>query len=376
MDLPTCVLEDPFSCNVQLIKVVIKMIDTLDRELKLSDFKYVLPKNLIAKFPVSPRDKCRLMVVHRETELIEDKKFSDIVDYFQKGDCLVVNQTKVFPARLIGKKEKTNAKIEVLLLRELNPQEKLWDVIVEPARKVRIGNKIYFDEGLVCEIVDNTTSRGRTIRFLTDHNVFEVVERIGKIPLPPYIKREPVPADKKNYQTVYAKFSGSVAAPTAGLHFTTQLLQKIEKKGVKIVPVILHIGLGTFRPVDVEDLTKYRMDSEYYEIPESTSEIINKTILNKGRVFAVGTSTVRALESSVTANRLSAPNKGWTDKFIFPPYDFKVVDALITNFHAPESTLLMLVAAFAGYNLTMKAYKKAIKDGYRFLSYGDAMLIL
>ncbi len=376
MDLPTCVLEDPFSCNVQLIKVVIKMIDTLDRELKLSDFKYVLPKNLIAKFPVSPRDKCRLMVVHRETELIEDKKFSDIVDYFQKGDCLVVNQTKVFPARLIGKKEKTNAKIEVLLLRELNPQEKLWDVIVEPARKVRIGNKIYFDEGLVCEIVDNTTSRGRTIRFLTDHNVFEVVERIGKIPLPPYIKREPVPADKKNYQTVYAKFSGSVAAPTAGLHFTTQLLQKIEKKGVKIVPVILHIGLGTFRPVDVEDLTKYRMDSEYYEIPESTSEIINKTILNRGRVFAVGTSTVRALESSVTANRLSAPNKGWTDKFIFPPYDFKVVDALITNFHAPESTLLMLVAAFAGYNLTMKAYKKAIKDGYRFLSYGDAMLIL
>lgn len=350
--------------------------DLSDRELKLSDFKYVLPKNLIAKFPVTPRDKCRLMVLHRETQEIEDKKFNDIVDYFQKGDCLVVNQTKVFPARLFGRKEKTGAKIEVLLLRELNSQDKIWDVIVEPARKVRIGNKIYFDEDLVCEIIDNTTSRGRTIRFLTDKDVFEIVERIGTVPLPPYIKREPVPADKKNYQTVYAKVAGSVAAPTAGLHFTNQLLKKIEKKGVKIVPVILHIGLGTFRPVEVEDLTKHRMDSEYYEIPESTAEAINKTILNRGRVFAVGTSTVRALETSVTASRLSAPNRGWTDKFIFPPYDFKIVDALITNFHAPESTLLMLVAAFAGYDFTMKAYKKAIKDGYRFLSYGDAMLIL
>lgn len=347
-----------------------------DRELKLSDFRYVLPKNLIAKFPVSPRDKCKLMVLHRDTQTIEDKKFSDIVDYFQKGDCLVINQTKVFPARLFGKKEKTNAKIEVLLLRELTKEDKIWDVIVEPARKVRIGNKIYFDEGLSCEIIDNTTSRGRTVRFNYDGDVFEVVERIGTVPLPPYIKREPVPADKKNYQTVFAKVSGSVAAPTAGLHFTTQLLKKIEKKGVKIVPVVLHIGLGTFRPVEVEDLSKHRMDSEYYEIPESTAEVINKTIMNKGRVFAVGTSTVRALETSITASGLSAANKGWTDKFIYPPYDFHVVDALITNFHAPESTLLMLVSAFAGYEFTMKAYKKALKDGYRFLSYGDAMLIL
>ncbi len=351
-------------------------MDLFDRELKLSDFRFQLPKNLIAKFPTTPRDACKLMVLHRDTQEIEDRKFYEIHEYFQKGDCIVLNETKVFPARLIGQKEKTGAKIEVLLLRELNPVDKIWDVIVEPARKVRIGNKIYFDEGLVCEIIDNTTSRGRTVRFLTDKDVFSIVEKIGTVPLPPYIKREPVSADKKNYQTVYAKVAGSVAAPTAGLHFTSQLLKKIEKKGVKIVPVILHIGLGTFRPVEVEDLTKHRMDSEYYEISASTAEVINKTITSKGRVFSVGTSTVRALETSVTASGLCAHNRGWTDKFIFPPYNFKIVDHLITNFHAPESTLLMLVAAFAGYEFTMKAYKKAIKDGYRFLSYGDAMLIL
>ncbi len=344
--------------------------------MKLSDFKFVLPKNLIAKYPTSPRDKCNLMVLNRADKTIEKRKFSDIHEYFSKGDSLVINETRVFPARLFGKKEKTNAKIEVFLLRELNKEDKIWDVIVDPARKVRIGNKIYFNDHLNCEIIDNTTSRGRTVRFNYNGDIFEAVEKIGTVPLPPYIKRDVVPNDRKNYQTVFAKHNGSVAAPTAGLHFTTTLLKKIHKKGVKIIPVTLHIGLGTFRPVEVEDLTKHRMDSEFYEIPASTSEVINKTISSKGKVFVCGTSTVRALESSVTAGGFSTPSKGWTDKFIFPPYDFKIADKIITNFHSSESTLLMLVAAFGDYDFVMKAYKKAIKENYRFLSYGDAMLIL
>ncbi len=345
--------------------------------MKLSDFKYNLPKTAIAKFPVSPRDKAKLMVLNRATGEIENKIFSDIIDYMEKGDVVVVNKTKVMQARLIGKKERTNAKIEVFVLRELNKEENIWDVIVDPARKVRIGNRIYFNDNLWCEVIDNTTSRGRTVRFNEDAgDIYKAIEKIGTTPLPPYIKREPTEEDRENYQTIFAEVDGSVAAPTAGLHFTPQLVKKIEKKGIKFVPVILHIGLGTFRPVEVEDLTKHRMDSEYYEIPEETANVINAALKEKKNVFVVGTSTCRALESSVTADGFSKPNAGWTDKFIFPPYDFKITKKLITNFHAPESTLLMLAAAFAGYDFIMKAYKKALKEGYRFLSYGDAMLIL
>lgn len=343
--------------------------------MKLSDFKYNLPKNAIAKHPVSPRDKAKLMVLNRETQEIENKKFNDIVDYIEKGDVVVVNETRVFQARLYGKKEKTNAKIEVFLLRELNAEEAIWDVIVDPARKVRIGNKIYFNDKLWCEVIDNTTSRGRTVRFNQPNNVFKAVEKIGLTPLPPYIKREPEAADKENYQTVYAEVDGSVAAPTAGLHFTEKLLDKIKAKGATIVPVILHIGLGTFRPVEVEDLTKHKMDSEYYEISAKSAETINKAMDAKKNIVVIGTSSTRALETSVTAEGRVKPGRGWTDKFIYPPYDFKIVDKLVTNFHAEESTLLMLVCAFADTEFVMKAYKKAMKEGYRFLSYGDAMLI-
>jgi S-adenosylmethionine:tRNA ribosyltransferase-isomerase len=345
--------------------------------MKLSDFRYPLPRNLIAKYPASPRDTARLMVVNRSDESITSKKFSDILQYFKKGDCLIVNETKVFPARLFGRKEKTNAKIEVFLLRELNKEENIWDVIVDPARKVRIGNKIFFDDGkLWCEVIDNTTSRGRTVRFNVTGDFFKIIDRIGKMPLPYYIKRDPTEKDKESYQTVFARVIGAVAAPTAGLHFSKRLLAALQRKGVKVVPVVLHVGLGSFRPVEVEDLTKHKMDSEYYEIPESTVDVVNKVIDNKGNVFVVGTSTCRAVESSVTTDGHLKPNKGWTDKFIFPPYDFKITDRLITNFHMPESTLLMLAAAFAGRDLIMKAYKKAIKEGFRFFSYGDATLIL
>ncbi len=343
--------------------------------MKLSDFKYNLPKTAIAKYPVSPRDKAKLMVLNRETQEIENKVFTDVVDYMAKGDVLVVNETRVFQARLYGKKEKTNAKIEVFLLRELNAEECIWDVIVDPARKVRIGNKIYFNDKLWCEVIDNTTSRGRTVRFNQPGNVYKAVEKIGLTPLPPYIKRDPEEEDKENYQTVYAKVDGAVAAPTAGLHFTPKLMQKIEKKGITIVPVVLHIGLGTFRPVEVEDLTKHKMDSEYYSISPSSAEAINKSLTSKKNVFVVGTSTCRALETSVTADGLVKSNSGWTDKFIYPSYDFKITKKLITNFHAPESTLLMLVSALAGSDMVTKAYKKALKENYRFLSYGDAMLI-
>lgn len=345
--------------------------------MKLSDFRYPLPRNLIAKHPASPRDSSTLMVLNRAEETIEEKRFSDVVHYFKKGDCLVVNETRVFPARLFGRKEKTNARIEVFLLRELNTEEKIWDVIVDPARKVRIGNKIFFDDvKLWCEVIDNTTSRGRTVRFNYKGDLFPIIERIGLTPLPYYIKREAVERDKDDYQTVFAQHVGSVAAPTAGLHFTKRLLKQIERKGVKVVAVTLHLGLGSFRPVEVEDLSKHKMDSEYYEIPEHTAHVVNKTIDSRGNVFVAGTSTVRALESSVTTTGHLKPNKGWTDKFIFPPYDLKIVDRLVTNFHMPESTLLMLVSAFAGHDFLMKAYKKAIKNKYRFYSYGDGMLII
>jgi len=317
------------------------------------------------------------MVLNRQDESITEVRFADIVRYFKKGDCVVVNETKVFPARLFGRKEKTNAKIEVFLLRELKKEENIWDVIVDPARKVRIGNKIFFDnDRLWCEVIDNTTSRGRTVRFTYKGDFFKLIEKIGQTPLPYYIKREPTEKDKETYQTVFARVVGAVAAPTAGLHFTRRLLRQMERMGVKIVPIVLHVGLGSFRPVEVEDLTKHKMDSEYYEIPESTAIAINRTIDSRGNVFAVGTSTTRALESSVTTDGHSKPAQGWTDKFIFPPYDFKIVDKLVTNFHLPESTLLMLVCAFGGHEFVMRAYKMAIKKGYRFYSYGDAMLIL
>ena len=344
--------------------------------MKLSDFKYNLPETAIAKYPASTRDKSKLMVLNRETQEMETKKFSDAVNYMSKGDVLVVNETRVFQARLFGKKEKTNAKIEVFLLRELNAEECIWDVIVDPARKVRIGNKIYFNDKLWCEVIDNTTSRGRTVRFNQAESIFKAVEKIGITPLPPYIKREAEPSDREDYQTVYARVDGSVAAPTAGLHFTKQLLSKIQKKGIEIVPVILHIGLGTFRPVEVEDLTKHKMDSEYFEISAKSAEHINKAMHAKHNIFVVGTSTCRALETSTTADGFVKPNRGWTDKFIYPPYDFKITSKLITNFHMPESTLLMLVGAFADTDFVLKAYKKALKEKYKFLSYGDAMLIL
>ena len=345
--------------------------------MKLSDFKYNLPKTAIAKFPADPRDSAKLMVLNRATQEIEHAKFSDIINYMSKGDVLVVNETKVMQARLYGKKERTNAKIEVFVLRELNKEENIWDVIVDPARKVRIGNRIYFNDKLWCEVIDNTTSRGRTVRFNDESgDIFKAIEKIGQTPLPPYIKRDPVEDDKEDYQTIFAEKDGSVAAPTAGLHFTPELVKKIKKKGIKVATVILHIGLGTFRPVEVEDLTKHKMDSEYFEIPSESADIINKALQSKKNVFVTGTSTTRALESSVTAEGFVKPNFGWTDKFIFPPYDFKITKKLITNFHQPESTLLMLAAAFAGYDFIMKSYKKALKENYRFLSYGDGMLIL
>jgi S-adenosylmethionine:tRNA ribosyltransferase-isomerase len=345
--------------------------------MKLSDFRYTSPKSITAKFPHDPRDESQLLVLDRKTGDIEDQVFTDIVDYFRKGDCLVVNESRVFPARLIGKKEKTNAQIEVMLLRELSAKDALWDVIVDPARKVRIGNKIYFDDGnLYCEVIDNTTSRGRTVRFNHSGDIFKTIERIGLMPLPPYIGREPVEDDREHYQTIFAKTNGSVAAPTAGLHFTKKLIARLERKGVRIARVMLHINRSTFDPVEVEDLTKHKMHSEFFEITSTAAETINKTIKGKGNVYAVGASVVRALESSVLTAGTVKPNRGWTDKFIYPPYDFKIVDRLITNFHPSESTLLMMTAAFGGRDRVLKAYKHAMKSGYRFYSYGDAMLII
>jgi S-adenosylmethionine:tRNA ribosyltransferase-isomerase len=344
--------------------------------MKLSDFDYSYPKTLVAKYPAEPRDSARLLVIDRATGDVEHRAFSDIHEYFKKGDCLIVNDTKVFPARLIGRKEKTNAKIEVFLLRELSKSESIWDVIVDPARKVRIGNKIYFSDNLMCEVIDNTTSRGRTVRFNYEGDFFKLIEKVGNTPLPPYIKRDAEEEDKLRYQTVYAENVGAVAAPTAGLHFTKPLISKLKRKGVSVTSVLLHIGLGTFRPVEVEDLTKHKMDSEYYEIPPEACLTVNKAKDQKKNIFVCGTSTVRAVESRVTTMRKLTPSRGWTDKFIYPPYDFKITDKLITNFHMPKTTLLMMVAAFSDYDLMMKAYKKAVKERYRLFSYGDAMIIL
>ncbi len=348
--------------------------------MKLSAFKLELPEDRIAKYPVENRDESRLMVLHKDTGEIEHKIFKDIVGYFDEGDVMVNNDTKVFPARLYGQKEKTGAQIEVFLLRELNQEMHLWDVLVDPARKIRVGNKLYFGEGeLVAEVIDNTTSRGRTIRFLydgSDEEFYKTIDSLGETPLPRTIPRETEPEDRERFQTIYAKNVGAVAAPVAGLHFTHQVLKRLEIKGVDVTPITLHIGLGTFRPVDVEDLTKHKMDSENYMIGQETADVVNRALDNKKRVCSIGTTSMRALESSVSASDRLKPNSAWTDKFIFPPYDFKICNALLTNFHLPESTLLMQAAAFGGYDLVMEAYQVAIKEDYRFFSYGDAMLIV
>lgn len=348
--------------------------------MKLSEFKFDLPSGLIALYPAENRDESRMMVINRKTGDIEHKIFKDIVNYFDEGDVMVVNDTKVFPARLYGNKEKTGAKIEVFLLRELNKDMHLWDVLVDPARKIRVGNKLYFGEGdLVAEVIDNTTSRGRTIRFLydgEDDDFYMLIDSLGETPLPRYINRPVEAEDRERFQTIYAKHVGAVAAPTAGLHFTKQIMKRLEIVGVDIEFITLHIGLGSFRPVDVEDLTKHKMDSENYMVPERTTDIVNQALDDKKRVCAIGTTSMRALESSVSANGRLKANEGWTDKFIFPPYEFKICNALLTNFHMPESTLLMMACAFGGYDRIMKAYKTAIKEKYRFLSYGDSMLIV
>jgi S-adenosylmethionine:tRNA ribosyltransferase-isomerase len=344
--------------------------------MKSTDFKFPLPKNLIAQHPKLPRDECKLMIIDRKQKTIDTKKFKSVIDFMDEGDALIVNDSKVFAARLFGLKEKTNAKIEVFLLRQLSQEENIWDVLVDPARKVRIGNRIFLTKNLFCEVIDNTTSRGRIVRFNYRGDFQKYIEKLGKTPLPPYVKREATEADRENYQTVYAQNVGSVAAPTAGLHFTKELIRKIEKKGINIAPITLHIGLGTFRPVEVEDLTKHRMDSEYFYIPDSTASLVNQTSENRRKIIAVGTSVARVLEANTTAGRYIRSGQGWTDKFIYPPQTLKVVDKLITNFHLPQSTLIMLVCAFADKDFVMKAYKKAIKEKFRFYSYGDAMLIV
>jgi S-adenosylmethionine:tRNA ribosyltransferase-isomerase len=349
--------------------------------MKLSQFKYTLPQELIALYPAKNRDESRLMVVHRNNGEIEHKVFKDIVGYFIEKDVLVFNNTKVFPARLYGNKEKTGAEIEVFLLRELNREQRLWDVLVDPARKIRIGNKLYFgeDDVLVAEVIDNTTSRGRTLRFLFDGTYEEfknTLYSLGETPLPKFINRPVEPEDNERYQTIFAKHEGAVAAPTAGLHFSRELLKRLEIVGVEFAEITLHVGLGNFRNVDVEDLTKHKVDSERIIISEDASVLINKARERRSRVCAVGTTVVRTLESSVSTSGMVKPFNGWTNKFIFPPYEFKVPDMLVSNFHLPYSTLLMMVSAFTGYNLLFDAYRTAVKEKYRFGTYGDAMLIL
>lgn len=349
--------------------------------MKLSHFNFELPENLLAEYPADHRDESKLMVIHRESGKIEHKLFRDLIDYFDEGDVMVLNNTKVFPARLFGNKEKTGARIEVFLLRELNQDQRLWDVLVDPARKIRIGNKLYFgeDEALVAEVIDNTTSRGRTLRFLYDGSYPDFrrkLRELGQTPLPKYIKRDVEDSDEERYQTIYAKHEGAVAAPTAGLHFSKHLLKRLEIKGIDFAELTLHVGLGTFNPVEVEDLSKHKMDSEELIIDERATEIVNNAKKEKRRVCAVGTTAMRGLESAVSSEHTLNIHQGWTNKFIFPPYEFSIANAMITNFHLPKSTLLMMVSAFIGHDLMKRAYKEAILEQYRFYSYGDAMLIL
>ncbi len=349
--------------------------------MKLSQYKFTLPPELVAKFPAKNRDESRLMVLHRDTEQIEHKTFKDVIGYFDNRDVMVFNDTKVFPARLYGNKEKTGAEIEVFLLRELNREQRLWDVLVDPARKIRIGNKLYFgeDDVLVAEVIDNTTSRGRTLRFLYDGDYDEFKKtlfELGETPLPKFIERKVEPEDKERYQTVYAKHEGAVAAPTAGMHFSRELLKRLEIKGIDFAYITLHVGLGNFRTVDVEDLTKHKMDSERINIQDDSVKLVNAAKGRKNNVCAVGTTVMRTLESSVSTDGFLKEFDGWTNKFIFPPYEFSVPNRMISNFHLPYSTLLMMVSAFAGYNQLMHAYEVAIKEKYKFGTYGDAMLIL
>ncbi len=350
-------------------------------KMKLSEFSFDLPDELIAEYPSENRDEARLMVIHRSTGVIEHKNFKDIINYFVDGDVMIMNNTRVFPARMYGNKEKTGAKIEVFLLRELNRESLLWDVLVDPARKIRIGNKLYFgdDDSLVAEVIDNTTSRGRTLRFLFDGPYEEFKQKItelGETPLPKYIKRDVEPSDEERYQTIFAKEEGAVAAPTAGLHFSRELLKRLELKGVNFAEVTLHVGLGTFRPVEVEDLTKHKMDSEQVIISQKCVDVVNDAKKNKKRVCAIGTTSMRSIESAVSTDGMLKPFDGWTNKFIFPPYEFSIADSMVTNFHTPLSTLLMMISAFCGHDLMMEAYKQAVENKYRFYSYGDAMLIL
>ena len=343
--------------------------------MKLSEFKYDVPEKLIAQYPVERRDESRLMVVDRRNKENKHVIFKDIVDFLQEGDALVMNETKVLPARLFGIKDKTDAKVELLLLRQL--EETMWETLVKPARKVRVGNRIQITENFGCDVIDNTTSGGRVVKFDSNGSAFfNLLNDVGSSPLPPYIKREAEDIDKEKYQTVYAKQIGAVAAPTAGLHFTEELLEKIRAKGVKTIPVLLHVGLGTFRPIKVEDLSRHQMDSEYYEISEESAEQINEVKRNGGRIVAVGTTSVRVLETAANADNMIKACSGWTDKFMYPPYDFKVIDSLITNFHTSGSTLFLLTCALADKETMLRSYQEAIDKEYRFFSYGDAMLIL
>ena len=350
-------------------------------KMKLSEFSFDLPEELIANHPTDNRDDSRLMEIHRETGKIEHKLFKDMINYFSEGDVMIMNNTRVFPARMYGNKEKTGAKIEVFLLRELNRESLLWDVLVDPARKIRIGNKLYFgdDDSLVAEVIDNTTSRGRTLRFLFDgpYEEFKAkITELGETPLPKYIKRAVEASDEERYQTIFASEEGAVAAPTAGLHFSRELMKRLELKGINFAEVTLHVGLGTFRPVEVEDLTKHKMDSEQVIVPEKCAQIVNNAKRNKKRVCAIGTTSMRSIESSVSTDGMLKAYDGWTNKFIFPPYEFSIADSMVTNFHTPLSTLLMMISAFCGHELMMEAYKQAIENKYKFYSYGDAMLIL
>ncbi|WP_185870828.1 tRNA preQ1(34) S-adenosylmethionine ribosyltransferase-isomerase QueA [Blattabacterium cuenoti] len=347
--------------------------------MRTSDFNFNFPSDLLAKYPSQERDESKLMIIHRNSKKIEHKLFKDLHQYFEEGDSIILNNTKVFPARLFGNKEKTDARIEVFLLRELDHKDRTWDVLVDPARKVRVGNKLNFGHGLTGEVIDNTTSRGRILQLHFNGTYEEFIKKIkelGNTPLPKYINRLTEISDKERYQTIYAKKEGSVAAPTAGLHFSKHLLKKLEIKGINLVEITLHLGLGSFLPVEVEDISKHKMDSEKCFINEETCRIINNAIQEKKKICAVGTSSMRAIESSVSSNKNLNPFLGWTNKFIFPPYNFSIANSIITNFHMPKSTLLMMVAAFTGFDLIMKAYQIAIQKKYRLFSYGDAMLIL
>ena len=351
---------------------------------KLSQFNYKLPEDRIAQYPIEERDESRLMVVHKDSGKIEHKTFKDILGYFDDGDNFIFNNTRVFPARMYGIKEKTEAKIEVFLLRELNKESRLWDVLVDPARKIRVGNKLYFkdalgEDRLIAEVVDNTTSRGRTIRFYfegTDEEFHSILQELGKTPLPKYINREPEAIDTERYQTIYAKESGAVAAPTAGLHFSKEILKRLELKGITFSDVTLHVGLGTFRSIDVEDLSKHKMDVEYFRVDQKNADIVNRAKAKNKRICAVGTTTMRSIESAVSATGLLKPVEGWTNLFLFPPHDFQIATAMLTNFHVPKSSLLIMIAAYGGIDLVMEAYQVALKEKYRFYSYGDAMLII